>query len=231
MFIMEGDTPSFLGLLDNGLNAYRRPDWGGWGGRYVYLQPYGESHPIWAQGGDEFGRTTSQDAVIGTDGDTHVSDQASVWRWREPFQNDFAARMDWTVKEFAHANHNPAVVVNGKTGSAPIEIEATAGQTITLDATGSSDPDGQSLYYRWFLYPEAGLTGTQGADVSLYGQNGPVANIIANSPCRPLWLPRGSCQGSGIMHVIVAITDNGKPSLTSYRRVIVKVNPSGRSAQ
>ena len=32
MFIMEGDTPSYLGLIDNGLNAYRRPDWGGWGG-------------------------------------------------------------------------------------------------------------------------------------------------------------------------------------------------------
>ena len=29
LFIMEGDTPSFLGLIDNGLNAYRRPDWGG----------------------------------------------------------------------------------------------------------------------------------------------------------------------------------------------------------
>ena len=27
LFIMEGDTPSFLGLIDNGLNAYRRPDW------------------------------------------------------------------------------------------------------------------------------------------------------------------------------------------------------------
>jgi hypothetical protein len=51
-FIMEGDTPSFLGLIDNGLNAYRRPDWGGWGGRYIYRQPYGESHPIWTQGGD-----------------------------------------------------------------------------------------------------------------------------------------------------------------------------------
>ncbi len=59
MFIMEGDTPSFLGLIDNGLNAYRRPDWGGWGGRYVYRQPYGETHSLWAQGGDEFARVTS----------------------------------------------------------------------------------------------------------------------------------------------------------------------------
>ena len=68
MFIMEGDTPSFLGLIDNGLNAYRRPDWGGWGGRYVYRQPYGETHPIWTQGGDDFMRVTSQDTVIGLDG-------------------------------------------------------------------------------------------------------------------------------------------------------------------
>ena len=53
MFIMEGDTPSYLGLIDNGLNAYRRPDWGGWGGRYVFRQPYGETHDLWTQGGDE----------------------------------------------------------------------------------------------------------------------------------------------------------------------------------
>ena len=32
-YIMEGDTPSYLNLIDNGLNGYRRPDWGGWGGR------------------------------------------------------------------------------------------------------------------------------------------------------------------------------------------------------
>ena len=64
-FIMEGDTPSFLGLIDNGLNAYRRPDWGGWGGRYIYRQPYGETHAIWTQGGDTFSRVTSQDTVAG----------------------------------------------------------------------------------------------------------------------------------------------------------------------
>ena len=29
-FIMEGDTPSFLGLTNNGLNSYRNPSWGGW---------------------------------------------------------------------------------------------------------------------------------------------------------------------------------------------------------
>jgi hypothetical protein len=228
MFIMEGDTPSFLGLIDNGLNAYRRPDWGGWGGRYVYLQPYGESHAIWTQGGDEFARANSQDMVTGIDGRTHVSDQASIWRWRAAFQNDFAARMDWTIKDFAHANHNPIAVVNGKAGTAPIEIEISAGQTIILDASGSSDPDGQSLSYRWTPYPEAGLTGTHGADLSLSGEDGPVAKVIAKSPCRALWLPGIPCRGSGVMHVIIAVTDNGSPRLTSYRRVIITVNPAGQ---
>jgi len=61
MFIMEGDTPSYLGLLNNGLQSYRRPDWGGWGGRYVYRQPRGETHAIWTQGGDLFTRVTSQE--------------------------------------------------------------------------------------------------------------------------------------------------------------------------
>ena len=30
------------------------PSWGGWGGRYVYRQPYGETRPLWTQGGDAF---------------------------------------------------------------------------------------------------------------------------------------------------------------------------------
>jgi hypothetical protein len=231
MFIMEGDTPSFLGLIDNGLNAYRHPDWGGWGGRYIYLQPYGETHPIWAQGGDEFARATSQDEVTGIDGRTHVSDQATIWRWRDAFQNDFAARMDWTIKDFAHANHCPQVVVNGSSGAGVIEIAATAGETITLDATGTSDQNKQLLSYRWFLYPEAGLAGTHGADVSLSDADSPVAKATAKSACRPLWLPGIPCKGSGVMHVILAVTNSGSPPLTSYRRVIITVNPAGQSAQ
>jgi len=229
MFIMEGDTPSYLGLIDNGLNAYRRPDWGGWGGRYVYLQPYGESHPIWSQGGDEFARGTSQDTVTGIDGRTHVSDQASIWRWRVGFQNDFAARMDWTVKDYAHANHNPIVVVNGQTGTAPVELSVTAGQTVTLDAAGTSDPDpGQSLSYSWFVYPEAGLTGTHGADVAITGSDGPKATVEVKSSCRPLWLPGIPCRGAGVAHIILAVTDNGSPRLTSYRRIILTVNPAAQ---
>ena len=36
---MEGDTPSYLSLIPNGLNVPEHPDWGGWGGRYEKYIP------------------------------------------------------------------------------------------------------------------------------------------------------------------------------------------------
>ena len=225
LFIMEGDTPSYLGLIDNGLSAWSRPDWGGWGGRYVYRQPYGEPHAIWTQGGDLFSRATSQDRVIGHDGAEHVSDQATIWRWRQAYQNDFAARMEWTVEDFAHANHNPQLVVNGQPGTGAIEMNVTAGQTVKLDATGSKDPDGQALHYKWWVYEEAGLGGGHGADVSLAGADTSSVQVMVNSPCRVGWIPGIiPCRGDGVAHIILEVADNGMPSLTAYRRVVLRVH-------
>ena len=72
--IHEGDTPSFLGLIDNGLASFMSPTYGGWGGRYVWRTFYGEPRPFWTQGGDSFpGRDNSRDTVTGVDGKTlHV---------------------------------------------------------------------------------------------------------------------------------------------------------------
>ncbi|EWG38472.1 hypothetical protein FVEG_01677 [Fusarium verticillioides 7600] len=36
-FIMEGDTPAFLPLVQNGLGDVNHPEWGSWGGRYTLL--------------------------------------------------------------------------------------------------------------------------------------------------------------------------------------------------
>ena len=57
----------------------------------------------------------------------------------------------------SHANHNPRVVINGQAGKAPLTLAAQgAGAAVTLDAAGTSDPDGNALRYSWLFYPEAG---------------------------------------------------------------------------
>lgn len=220
MFIMEGDTPSFLGLIPNGLNASGEPGWGGWGGRYLLRQPVGESRPIWTQGGDSFMRTTSADTVGG-----HTSDQATIWRWRGAFQNDFAARIAWTIQPYAKANHPPRVVVNGDAGFEPIRIAARTGTRIALDAAGTSDPDRNRLSYHWFAYPEAGFAGgAPSAAVQIEQAETAQPSVTVTARCAPMWLPLAPCPGRNVVHLILAVTDSGKPALTRYRRIIMEVN-------
>ena len=219
--IHEGDTPSFLGLINNGLASFMSPSYGGWGGRYVWRTYSGETRPSWTQGGDSFpGRDSSRDTVIGADGSSYTTDQATIWRWRTAFQHDFAARMDWTVNDAAHANHNPAVIVNGIGGKAPIPIDATVGVPLTLDAAGTRDPDGNALHYRWFFYPEAG-TGIPGQPVAIGRSREPAARVTlaAESTARVTATPRVA----GTAHIILAVEDEGSPTLTSYRRIILTV--------
>lgn len=223
-FIMEGDTPAFLNLVDNGLDSAQSPAWGGWGGRYVWRQPYGESRSIWTQGGFPAYGANSADQVIGVDGRQTRSDQATIWRWRDAFQNDFAARIDWTIKPPGEANHAPIVVVNGDASTGPILISARPGETITLDAASSHDPDrNQHVSFHWFQYREAGASLGPLGDVAIQRGDGPRATVTAGAPCRPM-IPRvpAACS-QGTAHVILAVTDDGTPSLTSYRRIVIRI--------
>lgn len=239
--IHEGDTPAYLGLIDNGLASAMSPAHGGWGGRYVWRQPHGEPRAFWTQGGDSYpGRlSSSRDTVRGTDGQMHTSDQATVWRWREAFQHDFAARMAWTVLEPAAANHNPVVVVNGQSGAAPVAITAAVGTPVVLDAAGTRDPDGHALTYRWWFYPEAGAgipgvpvasgpppsmppESSSGSPPAARGvREAPRVRIAADATARATVTPLVP----GLAHVLLEVTDAGTPSLTSYRRVILSIAP------
>lgn len=213
-YLMEGDTPSFLNLIDNGLADPEHPDWGGWGGRYEFYTPrkrkwhlQEETRPFWACASDE---------VFGVDGRWHDTNHATIWRWREAYQNDFAARMDWTIKDYDEANHPPIAKF-----SHADRLTANKGDVVKLSAEGSTDPDGDKLSYKWFCYIEAGTflcsSGTLGDPVPISGFDQATASLTV--PTQRVMPP-----GVGTMHIILAVTDHGSPRLTRYRRLIVDVH-------
>jgi hypothetical protein len=201
-YVVEGDTPSFLGLIDNGLNVPEHPEYGGWGGRYGKVDaPQG----LYAD---------AADTVIGKDGKPYRTNQATVWRWRQAVQNDFATRIDWTTAaSFKQANHQPSAIVNGLGGTAPITISAHAGETVSLSASGSSDPDSDALVYRWWNYQEAANELDPPA-ITLRNPDAMAAEFVAPQVTEP-----------HSFHIMLEVQDAVARPLTSYRRVIVNVRP------
>jgi hypothetical protein len=131
----------------------------------------------------------------------------TLWRWREAFQNDFAARMRWTTHAPADANHAPVVRLAHAAG-----LRLRSGDWVTLDASPSTDPDGDSLSFLWFAYPEAG---TLKAPVSLGAEN--LARVRFQVP---------AVDEAATAHLIVQVTDKGSPALTRYQRVILHIEPA-----
>lgn len=211
-YIMEGDSPSFMNLIGNGLNSDVDPSFGGWGGRYALHQSYAESRPIW---------TNSRDTIALPGGLNHTSPQATIWRWRKDFQHDFAARADWCVADaYEKANHNPVLVVNEDTGNGIIRIVAQPGSNVILSAEGSKDPDGDRLTYEWFVYPEAS-TYSGAKDVKIkdnYARDARFEIPEASSKNKDAGTPR-------TIHIILSVKDSGVPNLRSYRRIICTVVP------
>ena len=214
-YAMEGDTPSFLNLINNGLNNPKRPDWGGWGGRYELYQPRfkpyrrktdqePETRPLW---------TDAIDEVVGNDGMIYIDNHATIWRWRDEFQNDFAARIDWTVKDYDEANHPPVAKLAG-----PNEVSVQLGESIELDASPSSDPDGDDLTYEWFQYGEAGTYWhSDWRDIQL--KNTDQIKMTLEVP-RNVGLTKPQTT-----HILLKVTDDGEPALTRYQRVVVNIIP------
>lgn len=210
-YLMEGDTPSFLNLINNGLASFENPNYGGWGGRYELYTPKTqkwfkspETRPIW---------TNAIDEVIGFDGFWHTGYHETIWRWREAYQNDFAARMDWTIKPFKEANHPPIIKTN-----TPNIINAKPNDIINLDASLTSDIDGDTLNYKWFYYPEAG---TYALSTSRSGNPLKIDNF--DKAIASFKVPNSGMTKEGTMHIILAVSDNGKPSLTRYKRFIINI--------
>ncbi len=184
----EGDTPSWYFFYNNGLNIPSSPRLGSWGGRYEYNGTYYQE---------------TSDNV-----DSLYSARATVLRWRNAYNNDFAARADWCVKPFHKANHSPQPVLNGVGGKEMLRFKVRPGDEITLDASESADPDENEIHFNWWLYKDI-----SGKELEIENSSKAKTKVRVSSEAKK----------GNEYHVILEIVDYGIPSLSAYRRVCVEV--------
>lgn len=179
----EGDSPAFFHVMDTGLRSTEDPAWGGWGGRFERV----ETGNLWLDAED--------------DGDP----TKPLWRFIVPISEDFAARMQWSVKSrFEEANHAPVVALGHKD-----ELRIKPQETVELDASASYDPDGDELSFHWWQYKEAG---TYGSEVAIENSTSSRARVT---------IPADAAGKS--IHIICEVQDDAELTMTRYRRVILQV--------
>ncbi|KPM45286.1 hypothetical protein AK830_g1278 [Neonectria ditissima] len=220
-FVFEGDTPTFLYLIQNGLGSREHPHFGSWGGRYAKTDPSDNVNHY----GD------SADRVEGLDGRVYKSNQATIWRWRDAFQNDFAARIQWSMTgDFSKVNHHPVVSLENDYSPEPFEVKVRAGHSVILDASRSYDPDGDELTFRWFQYEEPSIdvwsAHRWAAKVELKSLNSEQSKVEVQTPSADVscvefktWKPLDRGQ---VLHVVLEVKDSGVPQLTTYRRILIQ---------
>ena len=186
---VEGDTPSFLYVMPHGLNDPEDPLQAGWAGYHE--------------------RGLCADSLT------------TAWTsWQEPLRSisigyktrfypdeisDFMARMQWADE--GRGNRNPQIVVNNSKGLQPIHIQAKAGDTVCLDASRTTDPDGDALTFDWWQQPEIGT-----AMLALAPSDQPVITVT---------IPTDAAGQT--IHLICEVHDNGPFHLVSYRRIIIHI--------
>jgi len=196
---VEGDTPAFLHVMPNGLNNPDAPTQCSWGGysewgvcadslTYAFTNHTGSANRICNNYENHFYPTTF---------------------------NNFAARMDWAKD--GTGNRNPIVVIDNNKGIAILTKTPQPGTTVTLDASGTYDPDNDDLTFNWWVQPEAG---TYFKHIAISKSDSCVVTV--NIP---------SDSEGKTFHLICEVTDNGIHNLSSYRRIIFKpIGPAFKKA-
>ena len=130
---VEGDTPSFLYVMPNGLNNPEDPHQCGWAGYHERGMCADSLTTAW---------TSWQEPV-------RSISVGYKQRFYPDELNDFMARMQWAAE--GKGNLNPYIVIPNDT----INITMIS---LSLDASKSFDPDGDNLQFSWWQQPEIGKT-------------------------------------------------------------------------
>lgn len=151
---VEGDTPSFLYLIPNGLNDPEDPKQAGWAGYHE--------------------RGISPDSLTTAWNSWQEPIRSISIAYKQRFYpdelNDLIARIEWAEK--GNGNKNPIVIVNGQAGLEPIYIKAHVNDVIRLNASQSYDPDKEKLSFSWWQQPEIG-----GQQLSIEDTLQPMASV------------------------------------------------------
>lgn len=208
----EGDSPAFMHVYPNGLNDPDQIEQGGWGGRFSFTKKAGI-------------RSMSEVPKIQKDAETQYNPYlmygntdekaGAIKKWNNGYNNDFAARMDWSISSnYADANHHPLAILNGDKSRKVLKMAADSGSQVTLSAAGSSDPDGDALSYKWSFYEEPSSF------------NGTIE--ISNSTLSQSTIQIPEDAAGKTIHIILEVYDNGEPNLYAYRRMIIHAKPVSR---
>ena len=218
MYVEGGGTAPWLGLIHNGLYSVDHPHWGGWSGRFTKEKVKN----IWSRHKsvnrdekkyDDFALfVEASDKWVDPETNKIYEDTYTpVWRWRRAFFNDFKCRMDWCIEKYGEANHNPVAAINGDRDEKIHFMNVKRGDTITLDGSDSTDPDGDRIIYKWWVYEEPG---TYEGKIHLSAPTSAVTEISF-----PI-----DASGKEI-HLILEIKDDNKiAAMYDYRRIVFTVN-------
>ena len=186
---VEGDTPSFLYVIPNGLNDPEDPRQAGWAGYHQRGLCADSLTTAW---------TSWQEPV-------RTISVGYKQRFYPVELNDFMARMLWADK--GEGNRNPIVCVNGHRDPSPLVLQAKAGDTIRLDASGSSDPDNDTIGFQWWQQPEIGT-----ARLTIGDAEHAVTTVSIPADAK-----------GQTLHLVCEVYDQGAFNLRSYQRIIVVI--------
>ena len=135
---VEGDTPSYMHVMPNGLSDPDIPTEVSWSGYFEF----------------GLGRDLKTRSNTNYTGEAYEIGTKYFDYFYPAIFNNFAARMDWAKD--GKGNRNPVIIIDDDKSIKPIKVRCKAGEGIILNASKTFDPDGDQLHYKWWIIPEAG---------------------------------------------------------------------------
>ena len=158
-FTGEGDTGTFMSLLDDGLEGYR-----------VENRPAPVAPPVPTPG------AAPAPVMSLPPWPRSLPTRRPTNPFLAPLQHDLAARLSWSVTPlYEDANHPPQITLDA------LRVSARPGRTVSLSAT-ARDPDGDAVSIRWWRFE--GLGSYVGA-VSLVEAEGSITHIRVPADAKP----------------------------------------------